>query len=166
MSQAFANIRSVLKEKKYFLIFAFSSFFVFILLSLLTLATTTNFSPGIFVMMNGKQYAFLTLLLFVGISFLSGVYSSIFLYKILAVLPSKKKFSSFAGSGAFLLGIFSTGCPMCGAFILGLFGFPLALFFLPFKGLELRLLSFLLLLLAVYLMSKELTHCQNWQKSL
>lgn len=166
MNPAFANISSVLKERKYFLIFAFTSFFVFISLSLLTLATTTNFSPEIFVMMNGKQYAFLTLLLFIGISFLSGLYFSLLFYKILAASPLRKKASSFAGSGAFLLGIFSTGCPMCGAFLLGLLGFPLALFFMPFKGLELRFLSFLFLLLAVYLMSKELTHCQNWQKSL
>ncbi len=166
MSRVFANIGAVLKERKYFLIFAFTSFFVFVLLSLLTLATTANFSPEIFVMMNGKQYAFLTLLLFTGISLLSGLYFSLLFYKVLAVLPLRKKISSFAGSGAFLLGIFSTGCPMCGAFLLGLFGFPLALFFMPFKGLELRFLSFLFLLLAVYLMSKELTHCQNWQKSL
>ncbi len=166
MNPAFVNIRSVLREKKYFLIFAFTSFFVFISLSLLTLATTTNFSPDIFVMMNGKQYAFLTLLLFTGISLLSGLYFSLLFYKILAVLPLQKKISSFTGIGAFILGIFSTGCPMCGAFILGLFGFPLALFFMPFKGLELRFLSFLFLFTAVYLMSKELAHCQNWQKSL
>lgn len=166
MNSTFANIRSVLKERKYFLIFAFTSFFVFVSLSLLTLATTTNFSPEIFMMMNGKQYAFFTLLLFTGISLLSGLYFSLIVYKILAVLPLRKKASSFTGSGAFLLGIFSTGCPMCGAFILGLFGFPLALFFMPFKGLELRFLSFLLLLITVYLMSKELIHCQNWQKSL
>lgn len=159
MNQALANILIVLRERKYFLLFSFSSFLSFIVLSLLTLATTTNFSPGIFVMMNGRSYALITLLLFILLSLLSGIYLAMLFFRSAGISRGRKHhLTSLSG---FFVGFFSTGCPMCGAFLLGLLGFPLALFYLPFKGLELRFLSFFLLLTGVYLIAKNIHRCEG-----
>lgn len=159
MNPAFANIRMVLDERKYFLLFSFSSFLFFIAFSLLTLATTTGFSPSIFVMMNGWRYSLWTFVLFIFLSLLAGLYLSLMLFRLAGTSHHKKHhLTSFGG---LLLSLFSTGCPMCGAFLLGLLGFPLALFYLPFKGLELRVLSLLLLMAGTYFTAKNLLHCEE-----
>src|SRR3989338_8582549 len=98
---------------------------------------------------------------------LFGVYAVLLTYIIRLKLRHKKKASKshgiFGGAG-FLTGLFSAGCPMCGAFLFGLFGAPLALFFMPFKGIELRVLALLLMGISVYMIAKSLLECKMKDK--
>lgn len=155
----FKSIKCVFKEKKGFYLFVAVSLLMFALQSILTLATTTDHSIGIFIMMNGLNYAIESFLMIVIISLLFGLCISLTWYRLkLARISSLKKGST--GYFGMITGIFASGCPMCGSFILGLFGMPLGLFFLPFKGIELKLISIVLLSISVILLSKDLIICR------
>ncbi|MEK6935604.1 MAG: hypothetical protein AABW67_02365 [Nanoarchaeota archaeon] len=153
-------IKNVLVRRNYFILFASTSILLFLVLYLLTLATTTDHRLSIFIMMNGLGYAISTFFLLFVISLLFGIYVCLFAYKIRKNLRGKKIISIFGGSGGFIVGIFGAGCPMCGSVIFALFGAPLALFFMPFKGLELRVLSILILSVSVYLISRNIHSCK------
>lgn len=152
-------IKRILSETKYLLVFIFSSIILFALFYLLTLATTTNHSLSIFIMMNGFWFMIFTFFLLGIASLLFGIYVSLFFYNI-AKRYKKGKTNGFFGTIGLIAGLFGAGCPMCGGFLFGLIGMPLALFFLPFKGLELRLASIILLSLAIYFLSKSMIRCE------
>ena len=65
----------------------------------------------------------------------------------------KKGFFGFILSG---IGAFGVGCPTCGAFLFGLLGFPLALMYLPFRGLELQFLGVIILIISIYFTDKSI----------
>jgi len=169
-------IKQVLLRKKYFLLFLISSLITFFVFYFLTLWEVTDKSLKIFIEMNGYNYAFLTLLLLGIIALLLGVYVAIFAFKTSEFrensdsvqkssisdikLTRRGKLIGFSGFLGFIAGLLSSGCPMCGSVIFALLGFPLALFFLPFKGLELRLLSIILLLFSVYFLAKSFVRCE------
>ncbi len=157
LEQELTAIKQILSGKKYLLIFLISSFIFFLIFYFLTLWTVTDKSLKIFIMMNGHNYTFFSFLLLGIISLLLGVYVSLFVYKI--KLINKKKLIGLTGVFSFISGVFASGCPMCGAFLFGLLGFPLALFFMPFKGLELRILALLLSSLSVYFLARSLEKC-------
>ena len=159
MKKTIKNIEYVLSQKNHVLYFLLAGVLVFIVLYALTLATTTDHSLEIFVMMNGFSYTLATLLMFVAISLLFGLYVSLAVYTFRINKASVRKNS--AGFFGFIAGIFGAGCPMCGSAVFGLFGAPLALFFLPFKGLELRALSIVLLVVSVFLISRNLKNCNR-----
>ena len=156
-------VKNILSKRNYLILFICSSALLFFVFYILTLATVTNQSPGIFIMMNGFWYTIATFFLLALIAMLFGAYAVILAYSIRLKLRHKKKASKshgiFGGAG-FLTGLFSAGCPMCGAFLFGLFGAPLTLFFMPFKGLELRMLALALLSMSVYLIGKSLSECK------
>ena len=158
LEQELTAIKQILSGKKYFLIFLISSFVFFLIFYFLTLWTVTDKSLKIFIMMNGYNYAFFSFLLLGIISLLLGVYSSLFVYK--TKLINKNKLIGLTGVFSFISGVFASGCPMCGSVIFALLGFPLALFFLPFKGLELRILVLILSSLSVYLLARSLEKCK------
>ncbi len=155
-------IFEVLIKKNYFLAFAGVSIMIFALLYYLTLATTTDQSISIFIMMNGVNYASATFVLLGVIALLSGIYVSLLIFKI------KMKGMAIAGSSiglsGIIAGIFGAGCPMCGSLVFGAFGAPLALFFMPFKGIELRVLSIILLSISIYFLARSLNKC-NYPKT-
>lgn len=167
MQKRYEMIKKILflKEivRKYSLLFIISSLIFFIVFYLLTLATTTEHSLSIFIMMNGISYTILTFFLLAVIALLLGVYISLVVYSFKIKIKAKKIGGSIGVIGL-IVGLFSAGCPMCGAFLFGLLGFPLALFFMPFKGLELRVLSILLLLFSVYFLAKSLNKCKIYKK--
>ena len=148
--------KAVRENRSWFLI---SSLIFFIIFYILTLATTTDHSLNIFIMMNGISYAIWTFFLLAVIALLLGIYISLVAYFLRMRLKSNKVGSSI-GIVGMTVGLFSAGCPMCGAFLFGLFGFPLALFFMPFNGLELRVLSVLILVVSIYLISRSLIKCK------
>lgn len=152
-------IKFILAKRNYLLSFIIVSSFTFVILYLLTLATVTNQSIGIFIMMNGLAYTISTLILFGVISLLFGIYAVLLVFSVKVHSKRMAKRSVF-GAGGMIAGIFGAGCPMCGSAIFAMFGAPLALFFLPLKGLELRMLSLILLLLSVYLLSRSLIKCK------
>lgn len=157
------NIKKILKKKNYFTIFLSASVLMLGLLYFLTLATVTDYSLKIFIMMNGLNYTLLTFFMLVLISFLFGLYSSLAVYILKCnSLNIKTGATGFSG---FLAGIFGAGCPMCGSLIFGLFGAPLVLFFLPFKGLEIRAASIIILFASLLLVSKNLDNCRIKNKN-
>jgi len=117
----------------------------------------TNQSLGIFIMMNGFWYMLSTFFLLGIAAVLFGLYVMLLIFKIKNKTKNlKRKVSGLFGASGLITGLFSAGCPMCGGFLFGIFGAPLALFFLPFKGLELRILSIIILLMAIYFFGKSI----------
>ena len=152
-------VKGVLSKRNYFLIFIFSSIFIFSIFYILTLATTTDQSLSIFIMMNGFWFMVSTFLLLGVIAILFGIYVSLLVFKIRLRCKGKGIIVSIFGGGGLIAGLFGAGCPMCGGALFALIGMPLALFYLPFKGLELRVLAMFLLSFSVYFMSRSLISC-------
>ncbi len=167
IKEVFGVLRQVYKNRKYFymtLIVAVVSFIVFYKL---TLATISNNSLKIFIMMSGYNYTYFTLLSFVIISVLFGIYLSIFVYrfKLIKLMREKKGISiGFIGYLGLVAGVFGAGCPTCGSVIFALIGAPLALMYFPFRGLELRLLSIVILLISIYILTRSLYKCGTCEK--
>ena len=153
-------VKKVLSKRDYFLIFIFSSIFISSIFYVLTLATTTDYSLSIFIMMNGFWFMVSTFILLGVIAILFGIYTSLLVFKIRLRCKRKGIFVSIFGGGGLIAGLFGAGCPMCGGALFALIGMPLALFYLPFKGLELRALSILLLGISVYLISRSIYSCE------
>ena len=149
------NIWEIASQKKNLLIFLTAGASMFALLSLLMLASTTDYSITIFIIMNGVLFTFLSIITSLVISILFGINFVLVLHRIKnASLDVKENSVGFSG---FVTGVFASGCPMCGSILFGFFGMPLALFFLPFKGLELKAISIALLAISIALLAKNPT---------
>lgn len=97
------------------------------------------------------SYGILTL----GTIILFGINVSIFVYRWQKFgLPNIKRQIS-NGIGA-LIGVAASACPVCGSTILSLIGITAGLAVFPFAGLELKALSFSLMLLPIYLTKREI----------
>lgn len=153
------NISNVLKNGKYLLaavITAGASFFV---LHYLMLSSIADYSIVLFFQMSGFWFSVLSLLSNAAIAIFFGVNLALFL----SVFASSKKLGVCAGTGNFagiISGAFASGCPMCGSLLFAAVGNPLALFFLPFGGLELKAVSILLLVASVYFLSNGTKGCK------
>jgi len=151
-------IKSILLNWKYFLIFLMTTLIGFFIMYKFSLATVADKSLGLFVMMSGVNDTFINLLLLFIIAVLFGVFAALFVYKIKIVRQTSS--TGILGTLGITVGLFSAGCPTCGAFLFSMIGMPLALFYLPFKGLELKVLSILMLLISNYLIARSLTVCK------
>lgn len=102
-----------------------------------------------------KLHSFISLVI---ISFLFGILSSLFLYRYrLAKADIDKKVGVLTSIGVFF-GIIAPGCAACSIGLLSVLGIGGAfLTFLPFDGLELPILSILILVFSVYKISDNLT---------
>ncbi len=112
--------------------------------------------------MSGYDYTYFTLLSFVIISVLFGVYLSLVVYrfKLVKIMREKKGISvGFIGYLGLVAGVFGAGCPTCGSVIFALVGAPLALMYFPFRGLELRILAIVILLVSIYILTRSLYRC-------
>lgn len=154
IKRSLSIIGIILSKRNYFFIFLITSLLGFFVLYWLTLATVTDKSLEIFIMMSGWNYTYLNLVLLGIIALLFGIFLSIFVYKIKITKKASK--TGFFGTLGLASGVFSAGCPMCGSVVFALVGAPLALFYLPFKGLELKVLSIILLLFSNYFLARSL----------
>ena len=154
------NIKTVLMQKKYFLLFSIVSVISFAALYILMFLAIYDYSLGLYIEMNGFYYTVATLLASAAISVLLGIYASLVFYRLGAARKNGIKIGA-AGIASVAAGIVGTGCPMCGSFILGLFGAPLGLLFFPFKGLELKIFSIIVLGASIFIMSKTLNSCRT-----
>lgn len=147
-------IKLVFKNRRYLV---FSFFFASISFSFLyyfLVAKVADKSIWISVMMSGEGFVTFSIVSSLLISILSGILFSMILFKFNNFRSFEGKgFFGFIGSG---IGAFGIGCPTCGAFLFGLIGMPLALTYLPFRGLELQVLSVLILLVSVYFTGKSI----------
>ncbi len=154
INKSWETITGILSNRKYFFIALGTFVIIFSLLYYFMVATVAKNSLKTALMMSGVNYVYATFLLILILSFLFGIYFSIVLFKFSLSMSMGKQ--GFAGSIGSLVGAFGVGCPTCGAFLFSLIGAPLALMYLPFKGIELQILGILILLLSIHFIGKSI----------
>lgn len=151
-----AIIIPVLKRKKYGLIALAAAIIMAALSYYLTIVNVAFHSFSALVQMDGWSFVAVSLGLSLIISALFGIYISLFIFRRDLIKDSKNVKPIISGIGGTITGVIAAACPSCGAPILAFFGAPLALMALPFQGLEIKVLSILLLLLSVYLLTESI----------
>lgn len=97
------------------------------------------------------SYGFLTM----GAIFLFGINTVLFVYRLRKYGLPKLKYQAGGGLGS-LLGVAASACPICGSTLLSAIGITAGLTAFPLQGLELKALSFGLLILPVFVLLKEI----------
>ncbi len=146
---------SVLKRKKYWLPGAILAIALFGISYYLMVKNVAFKSVAIYAEMSGFWYTAFSLAMSLAVSVLAGIYLALFLFHR-KIIKEKKNAKHAAGAGGTATALLASGCPSCGAPVFALFGFPLALTSLPFRGLEIKLLSILLLSLVIYLLAENI----------
>ena len=154
-------LAQVYEKKKYYLLTFVVAVTCFIIFYKLMLINIANHSLKNFIIMSGYNSTFFTLLSFVIISILFGIYICLVTYKFNLIKAMKKKKGnsiSFWGYFGLIAGVFGAGCPSCGSLMFAFFGAPLALMYFPFKGFELRILSIIILIIAIYFLGRSINN--------
>ncbi|MDF1498638.1 MAG: hypothetical protein P1P85_04800 [Patescibacteria group bacterium] len=151
----FEIIFIILKRKRYLFVALLTFAIMTVASYYLTVSNVFHKDILIYAQMNGFLFTLISLLLGLFISVLFGFYIALLIFrKDMAVKSiSKDKLTSFAGTSA---NIVASGCPSCGVPLLGLIGLPLGLSYLPFKGLELKIISAVFLLISISYISKNI----------
>lgn len=143
----FRNIKKVLKQRNYFLLFLISSL---IYLSL-SLYLTNYFFNGLSNFLTYTYYAYFNLSFNFILALLFGINLSLAYFKI---KTHKSKVGFFSG----FLSLFTAGCPACSLSSVCLLVAPslaFGLVLLPFKGLEIQILGILVLSISIFIVSKD-----------
>ncbi len=143
----------ILKRKKYAIIAIVSAMLMASLSYYLTIVNVAFHSFSILVQMDGPIFTAVSLILSLTISILFGIYIALFIFRRDLIKNSSDAKTVISGVGGTITGVIAAACPTCGAPMLAFFGAPLALMSLPFQGLEIKVLSVLLLFLSVYLLT-------------
>ena len=147
-------IKLVFNSRKYIWISLIFGILSFGILYYLLVVKVANQDIWISVMMSGALFVTLSIVSITLMSFLSAILFSMILFHFNNFRKgSEKGFFGFIGSG---IAAFGVGCPTCGAFLFGLIGMPLALTYLPWRGIELQLFGILILILSIYLTGKSI----------
>ncbi|GBE20229.1 MAG TPA: hypothetical protein ENG87_00580 [Candidatus Pacearchaeota archaeon] len=155
-------IKIIHQDKKYITITLITAVILFISLYIVALSGIASYSLKSFIEIFGFTHSFFTFFMYILIALLAGVYLSLLVYKINLKKPSLNKEKNFFH---WIIGFFGVlvgflGCLACGTTFFGLFATPVALTYLPFLGFELRILSVIALLIAIYVISKNLVECE------
>ena len=152
-------IKLVYQKTKYRWISLIFGIVTFGLLYYLLVMKVANYDIWISVMMSGEVFVTFSIVSILLMSSLSAILFSMILFKFDNFKKLEGKgFFGFLGAG---VGAFGVGCPTCGAFLFGLIGMPLALTYLPFKGLELQAVSIIVLLFSIYFTGKSINGVCN-----
>ena len=151
----FKILSVILKKKKYAIITLIAVIIMAASSYYLTVVNVYHKSIFVFADMNGALFTIISLVLGLVIAVLSGFYLTLVVFRR-DVIKAKAAGNKTAGLGGMAAGLIASGCPSCGTPLLGLAGMPLALFSLPFKGLELKILSAGFLILGIFLISKNI----------
>jgi len=148
------TIKVVFKNKNYtWLALAFGTV-IFSFLYYFLVAKVADNDIWISVMMSGEGFVTFSIVSSLITAVLSGILLSLLVFKFRSFNKLEGKgFFGFLGSGVAAFGV---GCPTCGAFLFGLIGMPLALMYLPFRGLELQVLGIVVLIFSIYFTSKSI----------
>lgn len=146
----------VLKRKKYGLIALVAAIIMAAFSYYLTVVNVAFKSFFVLIQMDGWAFTTISLGLSLIISALFGIYISLFVFRRDLIKDNKNVKPIISGVGGSIAGVIAAACPSCGAPLLAFFGAPLALMALPFEGLEIKVLSILLLLLSIYLLSESI----------
>src|SRR3989344_8846248 len=149
------KVKILLKQRIYFKIFLLSLLFYL----LLSIYLIYYFFNGFYLFFNYsiKYYPYLNILFTIILSFLFGINLSLILFRFKEI----KKYNNESGTGIFtsVLSLFSAGCPVCSftilSFLIPGLSATFSLAILPFKGLEIQLLGILLLLIGIFILTKE-----------
>lgn len=95
----------------------------------------------------------LSLVLLIVASILTGANLVLVVQRLKTIQASGKM--SFVVGGSSLLGIVGSGCASCGLPILAFLGLSGAIFYLPFRGLELSVLAIILLSVSLYTLIRQ-----------
>lgn len=149
----FATIKSILEQKKYFLIFLITG--IIYLGAYYLVITYFLGSFSIFFNTYIKSYSYPAVVLNIIVALLLGINISLLVYK-LKEFAADKKSSMTSGIGIFAAAL-ANGCPGCFVglfpFVLSIFGVSATLSILPFNGLELQALSAVLLGASIFFLS-------------
>ena len=153
MIERFERIKSVLKQKKYFLIFLITAIIYLGIYYLIINYFLTSFS--LFFTTYVKSYAYPAFGLNIIVALLMGINISLLVYRFKEFATDKKS-STMSGIGIFAAAL-ANGCPGCFAglfpFVLSIFGVSATLSILPFNGIELQGLSAGLLGTSIFFLS-------------
>lgn len=149
------------QRKKYLAIALIAAIFFFALSHYLTVLNIYQKSILIFAEMNGALFTIFSVGFNALNSILFGWYLALLLFQrgLLKSWGAAKGSSAIGAAGQLI----SAGCPSCGAPILSWLGAPLLLYALPLKGLEIKILSFVFLLWAVYWLNGKIYRQMNCQ---
>ena len=147
------KIKFILKQKKFLRIFLIT-FLVYLTLSVFLI---NYFFLGFYLFFKQTSYAIFNILATLILGFLLGINVVLIFYRFKEI----KKYNNESGTGIFssVLSLFGAGCPVCSFTILSLIipglstGFSLAI--LPLKGLEIQIIGIIILLLSIYILTKE-----------
>ncbi len=95
----------------------------------------------------------LSLVFLILVSILTGANLALVVQRLKTIRSSGKM--SFMVGGSSLLGIVGSGCASCGLPILAFLGLSGAIFYLPFRGLELSVLAIILLSISLYALVRQ-----------
>ena len=149
------KIKSLLKQKFYFKIFLIA--FIFYLL--LSTYLIYYFFNGFYLFFNYyiKYYPWLNILFTLILAFLFGINITLMGFRFKEV----KSYNNETGTGIFTsaLSLFSAGCPVCSftilSFLIPGISITFTLAILPLKGLEIQLFGVILLLISIFILTKE-----------
>lgn len=161
MKERIDRIKSVLKQRNYFLIFLASTAIYLGIYYFIITYFLDSFS--LFFTTYVKSYAYPAFILNIIVALLLGINISLLVYKLKEFTVNKK--SSFASSFGVFAAALANGCPGCFAglfpLVLSIFGISATLSILPFNGLELQALSAALLGTSIFFLSgKTQNVCQ------
>ncbi len=145
----------LLRRRKYALIAISTALIMAILSYYLTVVNIFHKSILIYAEMNGVLFTTVSMTLGFIIVVLFGCYIALLVFRR-HIVKARAAGNKVASLGGTVTGILASGCPSCGAPILGLIGLPLGLFSLPFRGIEIKILSIGLLVLSIYLISENI----------
>lgn len=146
----------ILKRRKYALISIISAVLIGSLSYYLTVADVAFKSLFVLIEMDGPYFTGFSLLLTLTTSILFGIYLALFFFRREIIKNESSAKTTVLGAGGTVANIIASGCPTCGAPFLAFFGAPLGLLALPFRGLEIKILSIFLLGLSIYLLAQSI----------
>lgn len=164
-------ILSVLKRKKYATIAIILAILMAVISYALTIISVAKHSLITLIQMDGVMFTIVSLILSLIISILFGAHISLSIFRRnlfknekdakntlsgIGEMAGTGAITGMGGVGGTFTGMLATACPSCGAPILGLFGAPLALMSLPFHGLEIKVLSIIILIVSAYLLLRSI----------
>ncbi|HSR89645.1 MAG TPA: hypothetical protein VLK22_04640 [Candidatus Udaeobacter sp.] len=149
-------ITTILKRKKYAFIALTMAIIMAAISYYLTIVNVAFHSFFILLEMDGPLFTVVSFILSLIISALFGIYVSLLVFRRDLIKDSKNAKAVLSGIGGTIASVVASACPTCGAPLLALFGAPLGLMALPFQGLEIKVLSILLMLISVYLLAKSI----------
>lgn len=146
----------ILKRKKYAIIAIVATVILEALSYYLTIADVAFKSIFVLIEMDGFFFTAASLLLSFCISLFFGAYLALIVFRHDIMKAQKNAPHAIASLGGTLANVAVSGCATCGAPFLAIFGAPLGLMSLPLQGMEIKIVSFFLLLLSLHLLTKSI----------